>query len=248
MLIAQIKKLARKLPRPILIFLGKISNKTFDVYNYIHSRIYNIPLIHVIGDSHSTVFYNKKQFIVRFLGAATMHNLNKKDSSTKSNEKLFQVLRKLNTKRDIVMLSFGEIDCRIHISHQYEKQQKKLTVPKLIDQTIFNYGCVLKEIRQMGIKLCVYGIPAAREIKHLDKSLFCGTDKMRSYIYGEFNDRLKKFCENNGYPYINIYPKVSDKNGFLLKEYAADEIHLNGIIADFVRDLLIKNTAATWPD
>src|SRR3989344_628938 len=195
MLIAQIKKLARKLPRPILIFLGKISNKTFDVYNYIHSRIYNIPLIHVIGDSHSTVFYNKKQFIVRFLGAATMHNLNKKDSSTKSNEKLFQVLRKLNTKRDIVMLSFGEIDCRIHISHQYEKQQKELT--------------------QMGIKLCVYGIPAAREIKHLDKSLFCGTDKMRSYIYGEFNDRLKKFCENNKYPYINIYPKVSDKNGFL---------------------------------
>ena len=71
---------------------------------------------------------------------------------------------------------------------------------------------------------------------------------MRSYIYGEFNDRLKKFCENNKYPYINIYPKVSDKNGFLLKEYAADEIHLNGIIADFVRDLLIKNTAATWPD
>ncbi|OGZ72560.1 MAG: hypothetical protein A2908_01665 [Candidatus Staskawiczbacteria bacterium RIFCSPLOWO2_01_FULL_38_12b] len=225
----------------MLIFVGKTSNKTFDVYNYIHSRTYNIPLIHVIGDSHSTVFYNKKQFIAHFLGAATMHNLNKKVSLTKSNEKLFKILRKLNTKRDIVMLSFGEIDCRIHMSYQYEKQQKKITIPKLIDQTIFNYGCVLKEIRQMGITLYVYGMPGAREIKYLDKSLFYGTDSMRSDIYGEFNDRLKKFCENNGYPYINIYPKVSDKNGFLLKEYVADEIHLNGKIADFVRQEINKN-------
>ena len=46
-------------------------------------------------------FRGSMPFLAHHLGAATAYNLNKKNSSTKSNEQLFKVINKLG-KRDIV--------------------------------------------------------------------------------------------------------------------------------------------------
>lgn len=208
--------------------------------SFIYSRLFNKPLIYVIGDSHASVFKNKLLFIAHHIGPATMHNLNKKDSSTKSNENLFRIIDKIDPKKDIVMLVFGEIDCRIHIYYQYEKQNKRFTISELIDKTISNYSDVLKKIRLIGIKVCVYGIPATGAQENQYNYPFYGTREIRSNICQEFNKKLKEFCKNNNYPYIDIYLKVADNNGFLLKEFAADEVHLNSKIVDFVRNVVFE--------
>ena len=226
---------------PSIIMLKKLLSKTIDFNSYICSRLLTEPLVYVVGDSHTTVFKNKKMFIVHHIGPATMFNLNKKDSSTKSNEKLFHVVNKINPKKDVLMLVFGEIDCRIHIYNQYQKQNKKFTIAELIDKTILNYGNVLEKIKSMGIKFYVYGIPATGSEENSYKYPFYGTPQIRSEICKEFNSRLKNFCVKNNYAFIDIYPKISDKNGFLLKEFATDEVHLNTKIVDFVRQELNKN-------
>ncbi len=226
-------------------FTGKIINKIVNFYSYVYSRLSCKPLIYVIGDSHASVFKNKKLFIARHIGSATMHNLNKKNSSTKSNEKLFEIVGKINKKRDAAMFVFGEIDCRIHIYYQYEKQNKKFTIEELIDKTISNYGEILKRVRFMGIKFCIYGIPATGLQDNYYRYPFYGAPKTRSSIYREFNKRLKNFCEKNNYPFIDIYPKVSDDNGFMLKEFSADEVHLNDKIVSFARQLINKNGLKT---
>jgi len=205
---------------------------------FLYSKLSGKPLVHVIGDSHALIFKRKKPFIAHHIGAATAYNLKKEKSTTDSNRKLFAVLDKINKKRDAVILSFGEIDCRIHIYNEYMKNNGKFTMAELMDNTIANYGDVLKQIGAMGVNFFVLGIPAASRRGDAPGVQFYADPAMRSKINGEFNERLKKFCEGKNYKYINIYPEVSDENGFISEEYIADHTHVNDKSVKIVREFL----------
>ncbi|HDK25969.1 MAG TPA: SGNH/GDSL hydrolase family protein [Candidatus Atribacteria bacterium] len=168
----------------------------------------------------------------------TAYNLKKDKSTTNSNKKLFTIIDKIKRKKDIVMLVFGEIDCRIHIYYQYKKNNEKFTITELIDRTISNYGEVLEQLDIMDITFCVYGIPPAAKVGNVYDYPFYASPEMRSKINKEFNKRLKKFCKEKGYKYMDIYSKVVDKNGFILEEYAADTVHLNNKVQKFVKEWL----------
>ena len=180
----------------------------------------------MVGDSHVVPFRGSMPFLAHHLGAATAYNLNKKNSSTKSNEQLFKLIDKLG-KKDIVMLSFGEIDCRIHIYYRHKKSNGKYSIDELIDKTIANYGEVMVRLKERGVNFCVYCISPATAVGNEYKYPFYGTLEIRSQINRMFNERLRAFCEKNGYMFIDIYDRVADKDGLMLKEYSGDEIHLN---------------------
>lgn len=226
---SRIKKIARRL-----------YDKCWFIFWFTYSRLFNKPLIYVIGDSHIGSFKNSKLFILRSMGAATAYNLKNNKSTTRSNEKFFNVINKINKKRDIVMLVFGEIDCRIHIYNQYKKNKGKFTITELIDGAISNYGHILKQLKQMGISFCVYGVTAATTQENFYNYPFYASPEMHKKIYREFNERLGKFCRDKGYKYIDVYSKVSDKNGFVKKEYVRDPVHLNGKVKEFVIPWLNK--------
>jgi len=196
--------------------------------------------IHVIGDSHALVFGKSKLFSVHHIGPATAYNLKNENSSTNSNQKLFGIIEKINEFKDIVILVFGEIDCRIHIYYKYMMSNKTTPISELIDKTVSNYGMVLKQLREININFLVCGIPAAGFEENIYKYPFYASPEIRTKIFYEFNERLKNFCGKNNYKYINIYPIVSDKNGFLLQEYADDNVHLNEKIIPFIEDWLRK--------
>ena len=58
-----------------------------------------------------------------------------------------------------------------------------------------------------------------------------------------FNEKLKSFCEKEGYKYLDIYSVMADENGYLRAEYCGDEeaqgIHFTddacGIWADYLK-------------
>jgi hypothetical protein len=125
------------------------------------------------------------------------------------------------------MLLFGEIDCRIHIYYQHKKSNGKYSVGELIDRTISNYGEVMAQLKQRGVSFCVHSISPATEVGNEYKYPFYGTPEIRSRINRMLNEKLKLFCDKNGYIFIDIYDRVADKNGLMLREYAGDEIHLN---------------------
>ncbi|HNX81534.1 MAG TPA: radical SAM protein [Candidatus Omnitrophota bacterium] len=216
-------------------FLQRINDRSYIIASFIFARLCNKPLIQVAGDSHIFTFKNKFPFIVHFLGSATMYNLNKEKSSTRSNEKLFAIARRINTKRDILMLVFGEIDCRIHIYNQFEKNNRKYSIPQLIQTTIAHYAQVLEKLTNQGIPFCVYGIPPASRQENFYKYPYYASMEERSKINKEFNTALKDFCKDKGYPYIDIYAYVTDENGFAKIEYLLpDTVHLKSSIAAFV--------------
>ena len=197
-----------------------------DAFAVLYVRLLDKPLIHVIGDSHVVPFRGSMPFLAHHLGAATAYNLNKKNSTTKSNEKLFKVIDKLG-KKDIMMLSFGEIDCRIHIYYQYKKSNEIHSISELIERTISNYGEVMEQLKERRVNFCVYCVSPATDVGNEYKYPFYGTAEVRSQINRMFNEKLRAFCQNNGYKFIDIYDRVADKYGLMLKEYAGDEIHLN---------------------
>lgn len=205
-----------------------------DSFTVLYARTLGKPLIHVVGDSHVTPFRGSMPFLVHHLGATTAHNLNKRNSTTNSHEKMSRVIEKVGEK-DIVMLCFGEIDCRIHIYYQHKKSNEKHSINELIDRTISNYGHVMAQLKECGTNFCVYCVSPATKVENEYKYPFYGTPEIRTQINRTFNARLRAFCETNGYKFIDIYDKVADKDGLMLQEYAGDEIHLNKKAVALVR-------------
>jgi hypothetical protein len=205
-----------------------------DAFTVLYARALGKSLVHVIGDSHVVPFRGSMPFLAHHLGAATAYNLVKKNSSTKSNEQLFKIIKKLGNK-DIVMLSFGEIDCRIHIYYQHKKSNERYSISDLIDRTISNYGEVMAQLKERGVNFCVYCVSPATAVGNEYKYPFYGTPEVRSQINWMFNEKLRTFCQSNGYKFIDIYDRVSDRDGLMLKEYAGDDIHLNRKAVELVR-------------
>ena len=205
-----------------------------DAFTVLYARALSKPLIHVIGDSHVVPFRGSMPFLAHHLGAVTAYNLNKKNSTTRSNEQLFKVIGKLGEK-DTVMLSFGEIDCRIHIYYQHKKSNEKYSIGELIDRTIANYGQVMAQLKERGVNFCVYCVSPATAVGNEYKYPFYGTPEIRSQITRMFNEKLRAFCEKNGHVFIDIYHRVADNDGLMLQEYAGDDIHLNKKAVGLVR-------------
>jgi hypothetical protein len=228
------------------------------LHSYLYAKVFHRPLIHVIGDSHSWAFKRNRPFIIHNIGPATAYNLVNKNSTVRSNEKLFDIIGKIDIKRDLVILVFGEIDSRVHFYNQHKKSGEKVSIDELMDKTISNYGEVLGQLDRMGVNFLVYGIlPAPRNIMRYPAY---ATEKMKEGLFNEFqsnypylapadarsrmnkqfNEKLKRYCQDSGYGYIDIYPVVADADGFIADGYAADEIHVNGRIMPFIKQLLTK--------
>jgi len=188
----------------------------------------------MIGDSHVKMFRRNRMFVVHHLGAATAHNLGNPTSTTNSNRKLFNIIDKIGRK-DVVVLVFGEIDCRVHIYYQYKKNNESRAIGELIDDTVLSYGRALEKLREAGVNFLVYGVPPATKVRNEYRYPFYAPPEIHSQINTMFNERLKEFCEETGYVYIDVHSRFSDENGFMLREYAADEIHLNGKVVDYLK-------------
>ena len=69
---------------------------------------------------------------------------------------------------------------------------------------------------------------------------FYGSPEVQSQISGSFNERLKAYCEDKGYKFIDIYDKFSDEYGFMLNEYRGYNVHLNKKVVGLVRTEMMK--------
>lgn len=195
-------------------------------------------LVHFIGDSHTDPYRMEKRMITHHVGRGTAHNLRDGDSSSGSGRQLWKVLGGIDRKRDAVGLVFGEIDCRVHFHYQYLKHKKKVPIEALMDSTVSNYGEVVRNVKGQGYQVFVMGVPPAASQKNIYGYPFYGKPQERSEISKKFNSKLQKWCRKNSVPFIDIMPFLSDKDGFLKRELASDEVHANKRVVPYVRKKL----------
>ena len=204
------------------------------------AKLFNRAIIHVIGDSHLRPFVFRSPFLLHHISQATAYNLDKDNSSSQSKKYLNSFLPGINKERDVLLLVFGEIDARVHIYLQYKKNNEQKSIGELIEATVDKYGETIKRLKHDGFAVCVHGIPPAALKTFTSDLPFLGTPEQRSAISREFNRKLGDFCRENGILHIDVQSISADENGFMRKEYAADEVHLNGKVAIFARDRIVE--------
>jgi len=204
------------------------------------ARLFHRAIIHVIGDSHLRPFVFKSPFLLHHISQATAYNLNKDNSFSQSKRYLNSFLPCINKERDVLLLVFGEIDARVHIYLQYKKNDGQISIAKIISSTVEKYGETIRKLKDDGFAVCVHGIPPAARTSFISNLPFLGTPEQRSEISREFNKQLGALCRESNVPYIDVQSISTDENGFMKKEYAADEVHLNGKAVIFARNRIVE--------
>lgn len=198
------------------------------------------PVIHVIGDSHSLLFQHHL-IKIHYLGAVTAFNLINNNSTSKGREKLFQAISKIRNKKDIILLVFGEIDCRIHIYYQHNKSKGKISMRSLIRNTAQNYIEAANEIKKLGFQVAVFNVMPPGSQKNIYKYPYYAPWETRLKITKMMNEELNKLCKQNNIHFINIYdslvnPDHLSEKKYRKKEYIFDSVHLNTKIVGLMMD------------
>jgi len=101
------------------------------------------------------------------------------------------------------------------------------------------YWETIRRLKDEGFAVCVHGIPPAAR-KDFESNLpFLGSPEQRSDISRIFNRKLDEFCQKSGVPFIDMQSIAADEDGFMKKEYAADEVHLNTRVVSFARHKIV---------
>ncbi|MBM3149200.1 MAG: hypothetical protein FJ008_02070 [Chloroflexi bacterium] len=214
--------------------------RLFNVYLILRAKLQGTSIIHVIGDSHAMPFVFKTPFVIHHISQATAYNLNKENSFSRSKQHLHAFLQRINKRRDVLLLVFGEIDARVHIYSQYCKRNKAVNIAEIIQATVEKYGETIKKLRDQGFAVCIHGIPPAARKNYTSSLPFTGSTQERSQISTIFNRQLRNFCHDNAVAYIDVQTVSADDEGFISDEYAADDVHLSSKIVPLIREKITE--------
>ena len=198
--------------------------------------------LHCIGDSHTAFFtgYNiiqpeypkvlqsiPQNIYTYRLGSPLAYNLCEPNSKTQSNEKLFEIINKLNYRTDIVLLSFGEVDCRAHVIKQAEI--KNITIDEAVHECVSRYLIVIKKILELNFKVVIWNaVPTAMGFENVKFEYpYYGSFEERNKACILFNEELQKKATEIGFHFIAVYKKIINKNFTTNNEYYFDKIHLS---------------------
>lgn len=204
-------------------------------------------MIYCIGDSHVSVFSGRgtkdnpytqplfpliakgdlPAFTPIRLGSILAYNLVGKTS------RIFETLEYYKVSRDdVVLLSFGEIDCRMHILRQAQIFNEP--VKSLVEECVARYLIAAQMIANKEYRVAFWG-PIASSIasplpEHLqkpDEFPVFGSCQERNSITQYFNEYLTQLSYAFGFESFSIFPELIHSNYLTRTEYYMDQIHLS---------------------
>ncbi|MCW1921008.1 hypothetical protein OKA05_00480 [Luteolibacter arcticus] len=149
-------------------------------------------------------------FRVFHVGPATAWKAGDLGSSTRSREKIEIVLKKDVKPGSKVLLSFGEIDCRIHMAKAVIAGGR---IDEVVEKTAAKFVKLPQAIAAKGFRPIVWGPP---QIIPKDENLssptfpFIGSWELRRDITYAYIARLREHCEKAGIPMVALAGKYHD--------------------------------------
>ncbi|NTU70242.1 MAG: hypothetical protein HGB10_00220 [Coriobacteriia bacterium] len=182
--------------------------------------------IHVIGDSHVQLLGGVRPFVVTHIGPATAYNLREPHSSTGSHGRLRRALRSVNRRTDVVILSFGEIDCRIHVYRAHMKSGGVSSMESIIETTVARYAEVVQALAVEGYRIVVHTVPgAARQDNYYGYDYYADA-VTRAWIADRFNEQLRGMAARVGVELLDLYG-VTSTDGVIREDMTTDGTHLD---------------------
>lgn len=159
-----------------------------------------------------------------YAGSTTMHRIGR-DNIIIGYDK-----NEVNTN-DIVVLSYGEIDCRCHIHRQINDNGRN--EDDVIHELTHNYFRTIRNNRENQTTIIVGVIPPTKRLDFeslngpiLHELPFVGTDEDRSRYTKKVNALLEELSNKHGYHYFNPYSHYMREDGTLKYELSDSCVHL----------------------
>lgn len=222
----------------------------------------NEGTIYVIGDSHTGLFANNNfqqncyiasteknwflaanyskapELIIFHLDAAIAKNAFKRDTTIRAREKIeYLIEHSFIRARHKIVLSFGEIDCRVHVKRQSEIQE--LPVDVILKDIIQDYCKLIDYFINLGMNVVIYGPPGQQpDTITIDPQYpRYGTEIERNKIVEKFNKQLKKIADEKGINFFSLYYETTDKYRTNISLYR-DGVHLSNTMHNILLDKL----------
>ena len=168
-----------------------------------------INTIYTIGDSHCWHAWLKvPNVITKTMGPMTMHSLGLSKP----------LLIKDLPKDSPIVFCWGEIDCRCHV-HKYQPWKET------IDVLVKNYIDTITLNAKINKNILIFNVippPRKKTAQESSGFPFLGTDEERlSYV-----KYMNKLLSESEYPFIDVYDKYSESDGFLKMELSDYHVHV----------------------
>lgn len=207
-----------------------------------------------IGDSHVSVFLGKdklaslypqrSQSIIRGVEVVRLEgilafNLPKYNTTTNGREKLEEQLKTI-PPQSFILISAGEVDCRVHLIKQAIKQQKSYEeVADILVAKYIDFISQFTNIYKIGIIL----LPPTSYLGEdkIDKQYpRYGSEIERNKMTLIVNNKLKSYCTLKNIYTIGVSDSIN-RNGTTEKKYLWDGIHYSTFaLPSLLRDLNVK--------
>ena len=163
-------------------------------------------MIHIYGDSHAYFsFVNLKlDYKDHHCNSVTMFRIGRDNVIINFNKN--DIIR-----NDIIVLSYGEIDCRCHIQRQINIGRNE---DDIINELVINYFMTIQNnLAYENLKLIILGIiPPTKQYDYerlhgpiTHEFPFVGTDEDRVRYTYKLNKKLEEMSNENKYIYFNPY-------------------------------------------
>jgi len=162
-------------------------------------------MIYCFGDSHVRIFS----------GANLQHTLLSPSFTAQSsylNQQLDNAINNIKFQEgDFLLLCFGEIDIRMHIS-KYSIENDKIDIEKMnfyIDQVIINYLKTIDKFSKTA-NIIIY-MPTASYLPTVIDEYTHGTTQQRNFITKEFIKRLIIELDVKNIKHVSIFENMIDE-------------------------------------
>jgi hypothetical protein len=188
-------------------------------------------MIYIYGDSHARYSFAKLKLTYKdfHFPSITMFRIGRDNSIINFDTNYKFVIH------DVIVLSYGEVDCRCHIQQQINKgREEDAVINELVEKY---FQTIVNSIGNKKLRVIIVGvIPPTRQTDY--ESLhgpithefpFVGTDEDRVRFTQKVNVQLEKMANNNTsnrYKYFNPYSYYTREDGTLKHELSDTTVHL----------------------
>lgn len=165
-------------------------------------------------------------FRVFHVGPATAWKAGDPGSSTRAREKLGILLRKDVAPGSKLILSFGEIDCRIHMARAVKGGKP---IDEVVEATASKYIQLPRWIASEGFRPLVWGPPQIiPNDERLDHTFpFVGPWELRRDVTYAYIERLRHHCSEAGIPFVALAGTYHPEEQRPAKAWFHDGTHLS---------------------
>lgn len=201
-------------------------------------------IIHCVGDSHVSIFngYDTPSETIRGvtgvdmlsefrtyrMGPLLAWSLGNIDG--RQHAEVYNFIRDL-PKTDSLLLSFGEIDCRMHLVYQSELQNRSLEdiTTECVERYFNTFVMRVKSFNFANV-ICFGPVPSTE----MDSRR--GTKEQRNQSCKLFNDILQELCDKNGVIFWSIFNNLINENWSAKAQFSYDGIHYRSICLKFLKN------------